>query len=269
MEWRAQAVAKGNKKRPVRQNVRTPGQSAKEYLSDAMMEEAMLPAIVAVMAVVWAGWEWLRYVAEINPTLGSACGVTTVAIGACVIGFRQVNRAREDMRRHRLGAEGEIAVAQHLEKLRERRYRAVHDLPADGFNVDHVLVGPTGVYAIETKTRMKPEGDARVTYDGTKVRVDGYEPDRDPVAQAEAEARWVRELIEKLTGKRLYVQAVVLYPGWYVEEAPPNAGANVWVLNPKRLQTYLAAESRTLKEEDIRQIALRFADYVEECSAGA
>jgi hypothetical protein len=26
-----------------------------------------------------------------------------------------------------------------------------------GFNVDHILIGPGGVFAIETKTRTKPE----------------------------------------------------------------------------------------------------------------
>ena len=49
---------------------------------------------------------------------------------------------------------------------------------ADKFNIDHVIIGPAGVYAVETKARRKPEtgkgrSDARVVYDGTKTSISG------------------------------------------------------------------------------------------------
>jgi hypothetical protein len=56
------------------------------------------------------------------------------------------------MRTLRQGIEGEKAVGQFLERLREQRYQVFHDLVGDGFNVDHVLIGPAGVFTIETKT---------------------------------------------------------------------------------------------------------------------
>jgi len=63
--------------------------------------------------------------------------------------------------------------------LRSRR-----DVVGDGFNVDHVLIGPAGVFTVETKTHSKPRGDARVVFDGEAIQVAGMEPDRDPVVQA-------------------------------------------------------------------------------------
>lgn len=40
--------------------------------------------------------------------------------------------------------------------------RFFHDVPADGFNLDHVVISPRWIYVIETKTISKSAGDARV-----------------------------------------------------------------------------------------------------------
>jgi hypothetical protein len=49
------------------------------------------------------------------------------------------------------GARGEEAVARALSELTPLGYRALHDIPTGRGNVDHVVVGLTGVFAIETK----------------------------------------------------------------------------------------------------------------------
>ncbi|MBU1055794.1 MAG: NERD domain-containing protein [Proteobacteria bacterium] len=35
-------------------------------------------------------------------------------------------------------------------------YKVYHDFPAEKFNIDHIIIGPAGVYAVETKARQKP-----------------------------------------------------------------------------------------------------------------
>ena len=77
-------------------------------------------------------------------------------------------------RKLRLGYEGELAVGQELNQLLRDGYYVYHDFPADKFNVDHVVAGPAGVYAVETKARQKPntgngQSDAKVIYDGQKL----------------------------------------------------------------------------------------------------
>ena len=49
-----------------------------------------------------------------------------------------------------------------LEDLRAQGYAVFHDIPGDGFNVDHALIGPAGIFAIETKTRAKPADLAEI-----------------------------------------------------------------------------------------------------------
>ena len=87
-------------------------------------------------------------------------------------------------------------------------------------------------------------GEPVISYDGKRVLIDGLTPDRDPVAQAKAEARFVRELLAESTGRRessIPVQAVVLYPGWSVE--PNSSGRAVWILNPKRSSHFSIART--------------------------
>jgi hypothetical protein len=67
-------------------------------------------------------------------------------------------------------AMGEIAeqwTAQELRKLRRQGWRVVNHLMLRVWDIDHVLVGPGGVYAVETKWSAQPwelnPPDARIT----------------------------------------------------------------------------------------------------------
>jgi len=66
------------------------------------------------------------------------------------------------------GARGEEAVAQVLAHLEQVGYQALHDIETGHGNIDHVVVGPTGVFAIETKHlsgRLSPK-NGRLTHNG-------------------------------------------------------------------------------------------------------
>jgi hypothetical protein len=140
-------------------------------------------------------------------------------------------------------------------------YQVMHDLVVDGFNVDHVLIGPGGIYAVETKTISKPaRGECRVTCDGQSILVNGMKPDRDPVVQAKAGARWLHDLAKHSTGKAFPVQPVVLYPGWFVNPLP--RGADVWVLNEKAFIKFLLKDDPRMREDDVFLVAYHLKRYV-------
>jgi Nuclease-related domain len=60
---------------------------------------------------------------------------------------------RSDPSRWARGAAGEIVTAAILEDLPRRRWVVLHDLavPGSRANVDHLVIGPTGVWVIDTK----------------------------------------------------------------------------------------------------------------------
>jgi hypothetical protein len=72
-------------------------------------------------------------------------------------------RIRGRVRRLRLGRDGERVVGRFLERLREGGGQVFHDIPEEGFNLDHVVISPHGLYAIETKTLSMPWPNATIT----------------------------------------------------------------------------------------------------------
>jgi hypothetical protein len=188
--------------------------------------------------------------------------MTAVAVVFIAFAAWRYVQQRPHMKALRLGSEGERAVGEYLDRLREKGYRVFHDVLAEGFNIDHVLVGPSGVYSIETKTRSKPvRGDARVRFDGAVLTVAGFEPERDAIVQAKAQARWLSALIADTTDRRLFVKPVVLFPGWFVEAAP-GSQAQAWVLEPKALPTYLDNEPTRLSKEEVALVAKSISMHV-------
>ena len=181
---------------------------------------------------------------------------------AVVLLIRKMRKTLKTFKQMRLGELGEQAVGQFLEeKLRPLSCQVFHDILAADFNVDHFVVGPTGLFCIETKTHRKPErGDCRVSYDGEKVAVNGFTPDRDPVVQARAEAKWMSDLIEQSTGKRFFVQPVVLYPGWYVDSNCQRP--EVWVLDETVIPTFIKNARSALSPDDVALVTFHLKRYV-------
>lgn len=78
---------------------------------------------------------------------------------------------KTDERAWRKGAEGEEAVGARLERLTSRGWRVLHSVPIGtrGADIDHVLIGPGGVYTINTKNHP----GKRIWISPNQIRVNG------------------------------------------------------------------------------------------------
>ena len=229
--------------------LRLPGQSVSEERENVLEDDIGQPLTLAAFMVVLAGLEWWRMYTDMKPS-------PIIFSGAAVIGvlyaIYRVRRALPKLRNLRQAMEGERAVGQFLERLREHGYQVFHDVIGTGFNVDHVLVGPAGVFTIETKTWSKPiSGKTQLTFNGETVRIGSFEPDRDPIVQGKAQASWLKALLLESTGKSMNVRPVIVFPGWFVTN---SAGTfkDIWVLEPKALPTFLDNEPNRLSREDVK-----------------
>lgn len=61
---------------------------------------------------------------------------------------------KPDPQRWLRGSAGEVATARVLDRLPERKWVVMHDLgvPGSRSNIDHLVIGPTGVWVVDTKT---------------------------------------------------------------------------------------------------------------------
>ncbi len=157
----------------------------------------------------------------------------------------------------RLGLDGERAVGQELNQLMLKGCRVYHDFPAEGFNIDHIVIGPKGVFAVETKARAKPDKgrgdkDARVEYDGKALNFPDWKETK-PLLQAEHQAKWLGRWISSAVGEKVDVKPVIALPGWYVHR---TGRGRVMVINGKEAH-FMAGRpfGKGLSEKLIQRIA--------------
>ena len=243
-----------------RRPLRNPGDSLDDEIQEVVWSQFAVYYFAAAFSVVLAALEWVRWFTKAapNPILYSLIAMCAVAVA----GYKILG-AFNNVRNLKLGRDGEKAVGQFLERLRERGAQVIHDFPAENFNIDHVVVHQSGVYAIETKTYSKPDqGEPRILFDGQSVRIPGRELERDPVRQARAQAKWLQELILETSGKRVPVRPVVVFPGWFVVPTAEAKSSDVWVLNPKALPAFIEHSDTQLAEADVHMVASHLTRYV-------
>jgi len=116
--------------------------------------------------------------------IAALCVILVGAIFGLMHGLRRIERFF-------IGARGEERVSRLLSEL-PPGYHVFNDYRAGAMHVDHVVVGPAGVFAVETKCWR-----GKVTVEDGHILVDGRLPSRPPLSQALREAACVRD---KLAG---------------------------------------------------------------------
>lgn len=242
------ATKKRQTKDPIKQDpLPQAGDSTYQQLQELLDGPAYFWIFVSATLVACTVARWIEYWQKqiLHPRLWTSATIVVIAIA--VFKIRSVLGQVKNLR---LGIRGEMAVGQFLEQTRAMGYRVYHDIEEKGFNIDHVLVGPGGVFVIETKTRSKSiQGNPVIIYDGERVLVDGHAPDRDPIAQAKACRDHIKWIFSKVTQRDPKLRAVVLFPGWFIERKAKNV--EVWVLNPPAFVKFLKHESSLLTSEEV------------------
>ena len=91
--------------------------------------------------------------ATLAPSIWQLTGWLVVGVGI-LSGLTQLIVLPNAVLAWNTGAEGETRTAEFLASLEPAGFVVLHDrlMPASRANIDHVVVGPTGVFVIETRT---------------------------------------------------------------------------------------------------------------------
>ena len=239
--------------------LRLPGESVEKQIQKVIEDKIDANLVGFVTAFGLMSYAWFTYFFKIPP-LTSAVITSLFALGVTVYTVFKIKAARAELKQLRQGRDGERIVAEQLDALKEQGFHVIHDLTGDGFNIDHVVVSPKGIFTVETKTYSKPKkGNAKIIYDGETVTVGSFTPERDPIAQAKHQAGWLRRHLKESTGQDFPVRPVVVYPGWYVQQTVKHP--KVWVLEPKALPSFIKHESVTLEKADVHLVSSRLKLY--------
>ncbi len=152
---------------------------------------------------------------------------------------------------YRAGFLGEHEVAMELEALSEK-FTVFNNVNTKRGNLDHVVVGPTGLFAIETKNWT---GLISAALDG-ELNTNGRKLAEPYVRKFLSRAMMVREQVSSLTrNDRVFVRAVMVFPKAHVD-APWGKTGKVHCLRLNRLRDYIENPefSQKLSEEQTQQL---------------
>lgn len=177
--------------------------------------------------------------------------------------FRKLRSLMHELWNRRLGFDGERVVGEALNQLMLDGYRVFHDLPCDGFNIDHVIVGPAGVFAVETKTKRKPtDGQGKklaweVTYDGMQLTFPHLGRDDRWIEQAARNARHLGKWLTAAVGEPVTAQPILVIPGWLIQRQARGA---VNVLNEKEVRSSMPRPVQPLAADLVKRITHQLAE---------
>jgi hypothetical protein len=144
------------------------------------------------------------------------------------------------------GATGEEQVGALLDRLAGGEWHVVHDASLGRGNVDHILIGPAGVFTIETKSHPGP---VRV------ARVHGR-----TLGQAQAQ----RKAVERVTGVR--VEPLIVFSRAWVDR-PLTRRKGVRVIPARMLPGYLDRGGAALGPQEIEDVRRRLETALAEYEA--
>ena len=135
-----------------------------------------------------------------------------------VVAFKLLAKRSDQAER---GADAEVVVAGLLGDL-PKEYRVFHDLVFEGFNIDHVVIGSTGVFTVETKSHR-----GQVSARGETLLLNGRPFAKPVLNQAWSEAYALRDRLPTVAGEPCPIQPILCFPNAFIEVRGPVKGVIV------------------------------------------
>jgi hypothetical protein len=223
------------------------GQSLGET-SGRLLDDRFVPYFLIVFAFsIVCFVEWTQKIAGIrpDPRFWMVMSILVTIYGGCRA-FRLFPQLRMRRTEH-----GKRRVAEILDRIRSKGFVVFNNSPDNDFHFDHVVVGPCGIYALETKARS---GSGTIEYrsDG-ELLLGGRINDGRAVSQTRAAAHSLHLYLRELLHKGYWVNPMLVFEGsWRVQRA--RSDFSIDVMTADELEEYFDRQPAELDSEEIAHI---------------
>ena len=241
--------------------LRNPGDGLLQRRS-IIVEGILEWVFVIVLIFAYTLSEWIRWFRDTPP---SPYLFTATLIIISIFAYFRIMESVRKLRNCDIGLLGERHVAEILDDLREHGYRIINDLTCGRMNIDHILIGPAGVFTIETKMARKTIGTMNIISHAKNVVFTNGKSNygNKAVWQATQEASYLKEIIGT-PDQCPKIRPIVVYPGWFVKD---RCEGEVWVLNDKYLVQKIRSLPSILSAEEVSTIYKKLETHAREVTA--
>jgi hypothetical protein len=227
---------------------------------------ALLALAIITMAALGGIWGFMVRsslpVLTLTPASSLLLSVALVLLMLLVarVAFRRMDELEKERKSLRNGAAGEKSVAHTLSKLPDD-FRVVNDVQTPTGNLDHVVIGPTGVFVIETKACrgiIGADGKGELTLNGKPAR-------KAHVNRLVGRMMETRDRIQVLApGADHFFQAVIVFTSAWVEAKFGTTG-RAYCISDDRLVRHILENkpSRRLSALEVAVLAHAFASLAQ------
>lgn len=159
------------------------------------------------------------------------------------------------VRKWKLGGEGERRTGRELARLVSAGWKSYHSRAARYGDLDHVVIGPGGVYLLDSKNL-----DGALSVDARGLTQSFGDSERDSFTLSKlgnalrGEAVNLRNRIEDVAGLRCWVQAVVVVWGDFNDST--TEVENVVYVAGRELESWMRARPKRLSDRDVSLLQL-------------
>lgn len=201
--------------------------------STRKMQLSRMAAALTILLLIWLAL--FAYTRNAKTIISLGLPGTLVIGGLFVFGIKLLEKKGNVILKHAKQAErGAIAEEKtgvFLDGLPEGNF-IIHEFNTGRGNIDHILVGPKGIFTLEVKSHR-----GTVTFDDGNLLRDGKAFEKDFLKQAWAECFAAREILAKWDIKEPKAEPLIIFSNAFVKVMGKAKG--IAVMNLKFLPTFL------------------------------
>jgi Ca2+/Na+ antiporter len=225
------------------------GQSLKKY-----KRQIIIVVLASFLLALVIGF-WLGFSLNKHSYLWMTISIFIVVL-ILVLTMRLTDSISDRLERERInfrkGAVGEELVGYLLEGLPDD-YTVIYGVETSFGDIDHVVVGPSGVYAIDTKNWR-----GVVTADGKGELFLNGKPTEKPAARnLYRTIMSIKEKIKVLSALDPFIQGVLAFPSAWVEAKWGTTGS-VYCVRDEQLYDYIVEKKKKLTKKEMESILQAF-----------
>jgi hypothetical protein len=119
------------------------------------------------------------------------------------------------------GARGEEKISSLLSELPDG-FEVFHDVQFGGFNIDHIVASPAGIFLVETKSH-----GGKVSAQGDELFLNGRKPEKNFINQTWSQTYSLQNYLKEMMDIDVKITPILCFSSAFVEVRRPVKGINV------------------------------------------